>query len=267
MPTKYFEVGSYAVNLFHAGQSTLPGAPPDLTSGKCLVFLHGAGSNGAVWQRQLRHFSAKHSPIALDYPGHGRSSGTEALESVSACTDVVLSLLNRLGVRSFVPVGTSMGGSVALDLALRAPERIEALVLLSTTARFTISSKTLETWRNVMLGRAPQPFTTDGYGDDVPFEVVREGWELQVKTDPRVRYFDLVACQKVDYRSRLGEIRVPTLVVAGAKDSAVAPSEGAALAAAISGAKHVEIPGGGHFLYRERPDELHAAIDFLLEGV
>ncbi|MGH7820097.1 MAG: alpha/beta fold hydrolase [Candidatus Binatia bacterium] len=267
MPTKYFEIGPHAVNVFHEGPSTLPDVPPDLHRGRCLLFLHGAGSSGAVWHRQLRHFSASQSPIAFDYPGHGRSSGTEALESVAAYADVAAALLDRLGVRRFVPVGTSMGGAVAMELALRLRDRIDGLVLLSTTAKFDISPKTLETWRNVMLGRSPQPFTTEGYGDEVPFEAMREGWEIQVKTDPRVRYFDLLACRAVDYRSRLGEIRVPTLVVAGAKDSAVAPANGAALAAAIPGAKHVEVPGGGHFLYRERPAELHAAIDSFLAAL
>ncbi len=68
-------------------------------------------------------------------------------------------------------------------------------------------------------------------------------------------------------RSRLGEIRKPTLVVHGSKDPTVAPAEGAALAAAIAGAKHVEIPGGGHYLYRERPDAVHSAIDSFLQGL
>ena len=52
-----------------------------------------------------------------------------------------------------------------------------------------------------MTGREPQPFTPSGYGDDVPFELMREGWELQVRTDPRVRYFNLG--REVDVRDRL----------------------------------------------------------------
>ena len=65
--------------------------------------------------------------------------------------------------------------------------------------------------------------------------------------------------------SRVGEIKKPTLVVHGAKDSIVPAGHGAALAAAIDGAAHVEIPGAGHYLYREKPDALHAAIDGFLE--
>jgi len=265
MPSKHFEIAGHAVNVLHAPPSTLPGVPPDLSRGKRLVFLHGAGSTAAVWQRQVRYFARRHSPIAFDWPGHGRSSGTEALPSIEAYADSTLELLDRLRIPSAVIVATSMGGLVALDLALRAPKRVDALILMSTAARIVLAAESVDVWHRVMTGREPQPFTASGYGDDVPFELMREGWELQVRTDPRVRYFDLVAVGKADYRSRLGEIRKPTLVVHGAKDSIVPSADGAALAAAIAGAETVEIPAAGHYLYREKPDALHAAIDGFLE--
>jgi pimeloyl-ACP methyl ester carboxylesterase len=265
MPSKYFDIAGHAVNVLHAPPSTLPGIVPDLSRGKRLVFLHGAGSTGAVWQRQLQHFGQRHSPIAFDWPGHGRSSGTEALPSIEAYADCTIALLDRLAIPSAVLVATSMGGLVALDLALRAQQRVEALVLLSTAARIELSAESVETWRKVMTGREPQPFTPSGYGDDVPFELMREGWGMQVLTDPRVRYFDLVAVGKADYRARLRDIRKPAIVIHGSKDP-VAPAAGAAsLADAIAGAERVEIAGAGHYLYREKPEALHAAIDAFLE--
>src|SRR5439155_821029 len=89
------------------------------------------------------------------------------------------------------------------------PERVAALVLLSTAARIEPSAESVETWRKVMTGREPQPFTPTGYGDDVPFELMREGWGMQVLTDPRVRYFDLLAVGTADYRARLSRGRRP----------------------------------------------------------
>jgi pimeloyl-ACP methyl ester carboxylesterase len=264
---KYFEIDGHVLNVFHGGGSTLPGVAPDLSRGQCLVFVHGAGSNGGVWHRQISTFARNHSPIAFDLPGHGRSSGTEALASVAAYAEITLHLLDRLGVKRSILVGSSMGASIALDLALRAPERVEALVLMSCAAKISLSSKTIENWRQVMMGRTPQPFTPDGYGDDVPFEILREGWEHQVKTDPRVRYFDLVAANGLDFRPRLAEIRTPSLVIGGSKDPIAPPAACGALAAAIAGAKHVEIEGAGHYLYREKPEELHAAIDTFLNSL
>jgi pimeloyl-ACP methyl ester carboxylesterase len=265
MPSKYFEIAGHAVNVLHAPPTTLPGVPPDLSRGKRLLFLHGAGSTGAVWQRQLRYFAARHSPIAFDWPGHGRSSGTEALPSIEAYAGSTIALLDRLGIDSAILVATSMGGLVALDLALRSQRRVQALVLMSTAARIALSEESVEMWRTVMTGRAPQPFGNTGYGDGVPVEVMREGWALQVQTDPRVRYFDLLAARRADFRPRLGELRMPALVIYGSKDTIAAPADAAALAAAIAGAERVELPGAGHYLYRERPDALHAAIDSFLE--
>lgn len=265
MPSKYFEIAGHAVNVLHPPPSTLPGMAPALALGKRLVLLHGAGSTAAIWQRQLEHFALRHSPIAFDWPGHGRSSGTEALPSIAAYADCTLALLDRLGVERSVVVGTSMGGLVALEIALRAAARVEALVLVSTAAQVVLPAELTETWRAVMTGRAPQPFTPFGYGDDPPRELLREGWALQVQTDPRVRYFDLVLAQQVDFRPRLGEIRLPALVVHGAKDPIIPAAGAAALARGIAGAEHVEIPGAGHYLYREKPQALHAAIDPFLE--
>ncbi|MEA2625967.1 MAG: hypothetical protein QOD06_2012 [Candidatus Binatota bacterium] len=264
---KYFDVGAHVLHVFHAGRSTLPGVPPDLTRGRTVLFLHGAGSNGSVWHRQIEQLAAGESPLAFDFPGHGRSTGTEALPSIGEYAEVTVDLLDRLGVERAVLVGTSMGGGVAIDAALRAPERVAALVLVSTTACFSLSDESIDRWRRVMLGREPQPFTADGYGDDVPPEVLREGWEQQVKTDPRVRYFDLLACRAMDYRARLGDLRVPALVVCGTRDTVAPPEASEELATAISGARLETIEGGGHFLYRERPEALGAAIQrFLAAG-
>lgn len=265
MPAKYFEISGHALNVLHGPPSTLPDAAPNLSRGKTVVLLHGAGSSGEVWRRQIDHLAERHSPVAFDWPGHGRSSGTEPLDSLEAYADVTLALCDRLAIERAVVIGTSMGGAVALDLALRAPDRVRALVLVSTAAKIALPAEMIETWRQVAIGRAAQQFTRFGYGDDVPFEVMREGWELQVRTDPRVRYHDLLAAEKVDYRARLSAIRVPTLVIHGAKDPIIGPGEGAALAKGIARAEHVEIAGGGHFLQREKPDALHAAIDPFLE--
>lgn len=263
--TQYFEIDGHALNVLHASRSTLPGVPPDSCRGRCFLFLHGAGSNGGIWHRQIRYFAERHSPFAFDFPGHGRSSGTEGLPSVAAYAELTLRLLDRLNVRRAVLVGTSMGGLVALQLALEAPERVEALVILSCSARGRIPAKLIDLWRDVAAGRIPQPFTAYGYAEGVSADVLREGWDEQIRTDPRVRASDLAAVNPVDLRPRLKEIRIPTLVVSGAEDPLVPPAACASLSAGIEGASHVVIKGAGHFLHREKPEELHAAIDSFLD--
>src|SRR4030095_12703306 len=99
MPTKSVEVGGYAVDYFHAGRTTLPDVTPDTSKGKVLLYLHGAGSNGHFGHKMFDLLSAKHSPFSLDYPGHGRSSGTESLKSVAAYSEFVYGFSKKLGSR------------------------------------------------------------------------------------------------------------------------------------------------------------------------
>ncbi len=260
MPTKYIEVDGYAVHYFHAGRTTLPHVVPDVSKGRLFLYIHGAGSNGHFGHKMLSLLAVRHSPLAFDYPGHGRSSGTESLKSISAYSDFAYAFWKKLGVRPAVLIGHSMGGAVALDLALRHPDMVEGLVLTCTAAKFNIPDERLHTWRQVMLGRMPQPFTRDACSPQTPMTVVQEGWAEQIKTDPRVRYFDLVACTEVDLTAKLEAIRTPTLILAGQDDLATPVAQSEELRERIPGAQLTVVPAAGHWLPLEKPQEACDAI-------
>ena len=260
MPTKYVEVDGYAVHYFHTGQTTLPPVVPDVSRGKLIVYIHGAGSNGHFAHKLLDILSAQHSPLSFDFPAHGRSSGIDSLGSIPAYSDFTYSLWKTLGVRPAVLMGHSMGGAIALDLALRHPEMVDGLILTCTAATFNIPDERVETWAQVMKGRQPQPFTKDSCSSQTPQDIVQQGWMEQIKTDPRVRHFDLVACQQVDLRPRLGEIKTPTLVLAGQDDSATPVAQSEELRDQIPGAQLSVIEAAGHWLPLEQPQAACDAI-------
>src|SRR5512143_3511509 len=104
------------------------------------------------------------------------------------------------------------------------PRRVRALVLVATTTRLEIPEQRLDTWRQVMLGRATQPLSTALFSPKTDITDMREACMEQVKTDPRVRYHDLLACNGVDLTSHLNAIAVPTLVITG-RDDHFAPPE------------------------------------------
>ncbi|HVO27091.1 MAG TPA: alpha/beta hydrolase [Candidatus Margulisiibacteriota bacterium] len=264
MPTKYVTVDGTAVNYFHTGPTTLPGVVPDLNMGELLLCLHGAGSNGNSWWRQLGAFADSHSPLAFDFPGHGRSGGTESLKSIEAYRDCLATFMDALRLRPAVLIGRSMGGAIAMAHALAHPERVRGLVLVATAAHFELAQTTLDTWKNVMLGRAQQPFSTEAFSPKTEFAVMREMWMEQVKTDPRVRYFDLVACNQFDIRARLGDLTVPTLIVAGRDDTMTPLQQSEVLHDGIQGSKLVVIDDAGHTVPNEKPEEFNSALrDFL----
>ncbi len=261
MPTKYLDVDGYAVNYFHTGRTTLPSEVPEVSKGTLFLFVHGAGSNGNFANKMLELLAERHSPLSFDFPGHGRSSGTESLRSVTAYSELAYAFWRALGVRPVVLIGHSMGGAVAMDLALRHPDMVDGLVLVCTAAKFEIPDERLRVWEQVMKGRQGQPFTRDACSPETSMEIVRQGWTEQIKTDPRVRYFDLVACQQVDLVARLGEIRIATLVVAGADDTTTPVAQARQLHAEIPGAELAIIPDAGHWLPIEKPKEACDAID------
>jgi pimeloyl-ACP methyl ester carboxylesterase len=269
MPTKYVDVKGYATYYHYAGKTTLPDVVPDLSRGRAIVMVHGAGGNGHRWQRQIDGLSASHSPVALDLPGHGRSAGVEGLTTIQDYADFMTAFLDALKLKSAVIAGWSMGGAIAMDMALRHPGRVEALILVATAAKFNIPADRVEAMRAVTMGRAPQAFTTDGYSPRTikeNFDVVREGWMEQIKTDPRVRYTDIVACTKVDLRDAIAKIDKPTLIVAGKDDVITPPADAEQIRSRINGARLEVIADAGHIAPAERSAEVNAAAaSFLAE--
>jgi pimeloyl-ACP methyl ester carboxylesterase len=268
MPTKYVEVTGYATYYYYVGETTLPDVVPDFSRGPTLLLLHGAGSNGHAWHYQYEHLGNRHSPIALDLPGHGRSSGVEALRNIEDYAAFTVAFLDALKLDSVVVVGHSMGGAIAMELALHYPNRVKALVLIATAAKFEIPKERFDTWRAVTMGRASQPFNNDGYSPktiSTKPEIIREGWGEQIQTDPRVRWGDLVACSQVDLRDGIGRLDKRTLILAGADDTITPPAEAELLKSRIKGARLEVVSDAGHRLTTERAEAANAAIEKFLD--
>ncbi len=136
-----FDAKAYAYNGGKAFDPTLP----------CVVFIHGALHDHSVWTLLARWFAHHgHSVLAVDQPGHGRSSGAP-LASVEALADWLLALLDAAGVKKASLVGHSMGSLIALEAAARAPHKTETLVMVSTAYPMKVSEALLETARSAPL--------------------------------------------------------------------------------------------------------------------
>jgi len=257
LPTKYVTVDGTAVYYLHTGRTTLPDVPPALDRGRLFVLVHAAGSNAGMWRGQLDALGAEHSAIALDFPGHGRSSGVDGLPSIDAYADFLVRFVETVGHRRFVLVGRSMGGAVGVALAAKHPQLLDGLVLACTAACFTFTDAQLATHRDVTRGRLPQQFTTETFSPATGMDVMREAWMEQVKTDPRVRYTDMLACQAFEGRPLLGRVTTPTLVVAGADDQVTPVSCAEELAREIPKARLEVLPQAGHQAPLERADEFN----------
>lgn len=264
MPTKYLYRGDLAIHYEHAGTTTLPGVPPALDRGASILFVHGVGGNVRLWSRQIRHFGAAHSPIAVDLPGHGRSGGLDGPASVDEAASILADVLAQLGAPPTVVVGHGLGGKVAVALALDHAPRVKAVVTIGTTCAPPEKSEEIDLMRDVVRGRRPQAFDTPLFAAKPDGAVMREVWGEIVKTDPRVRLQDLEANEGCDLRARVGSVSVPLLALHGQDDGYCARSCGEELAAAIPGARFELVADAGHVAHVEQPARVNELIEELL---
>ncbi len=267
MPSKFLTLDGAAVHYLHTGPTTLPDVPPAFARGALFVLVHAAGSNAGMWRRQLDGLGAAHGALALDLPGHGRSGGVEGLATVDAYADLVIRAVEALALRPCVLVGRSMGGAIAMAIAARRPAFVCGLVLACTAPRFSFTPEGLAVHRDVIRGRLPQQFTTETFSPATGMDLMREAWTEQVKTDPRVRYGDFLACQAFEARDLLPRIAVPTLVVAGADDQVTPVALAEELTRGIRGARLEVIARAGHQAPLEQAEEFNRLVAAFAEGL
>lgn len=263
MPRKYLTVDGVATLLHHRGPTTLPDQPPGTATGDAILCLHDAGDNGASFASLQDALAARHSPIAYDQPGHGRSAGLDSLGSIEAVAKHARAVGRALSLGHPVLVGDGMGAAVALEVAITDPAWPSAIVLCGgATARFDVDDA-VEQLRLVTAGKARREFDASGYAPETPRATFERAFGEWVKTDPRATLGDRQAQQRWDASTRLGALRCPTLVVIGEHE----PGRDAALALAgeLDGARVVELGGAGRHGVIEQPAALAAAIDQFLE--
>jgi len=232
------------------------------------VLLHGAGFDHTAWALHSRWF-AHHgfAVLAPDLPGHGRSKGP-ALRSIAAMADWTIALLDAAGVQGAHLIGHSMGSLIALDTAARHPARVTALSLIGTAATMTVGPDLLKAAEADdhsaidMVSIWGLGFRAELGGSLAPGLWMHGGAQSTLqRCAPGVLFSDLAACNAyADALSAAAKISVPTTLILGERDMMTPARAGKALASAIPHARTVVVPGAGHMLMAERPDELLAAL-------
>jgi 3-oxoadipate enol-lactonase len=229
--------------------------------GDRVVVLSGSlGSTLEMWEPQLPALRARFRVLRYDHPGHGGSPPLVD-PTVSSMAREVVDLLDELDIASMSYCGLSLGGAVGMRLALDEPERVEKLVLCSTSARFA----TREFWQE----RAD---TVRRGGVEAIADVVLERWFTPTFRDVR-RYREMLlsvasegyasACQALrdwDVRGELSDVSAPTFAIAGAGDPSTPPADLEAIVAEIPGAELLIVDDARHLVNVERPDEFNEAV-------
>ncbi len=247
-------------------------------SGDPLLLIPGFASGMWSWHRLTGLLAERFEVIAFDPRGVARSRIAPCAEvTIDLIAEDVVSLLGSLGIESAHVLGISFGGFVAQELALGYPERVNRLVLASTsfggTGHVTPSSDVLaafapsevsdpEERRRQFLTMAFSPEFVENE-QDVVSEFCEQRLENVVPDE--VYRQQLASALAFDTSERVGKILARTLVLSGDRDTVVPVENSRNLARAMQFAELRIVPGGSHMLFVERPDIFNEAVtEFLL---
>jgi pimeloyl-ACP methyl ester carboxylesterase len=281
LEAKYAQGDSHFVDLpggYHAHyrENGDPNAP-------LLVLLHGFGDSFTTWEGWVRELKPQFHIISLDFPGHGLTrapAGTTL--SGEGLADFVDAFAAKLALPKFAVAGNSMGGGAAWELAVRHPDRVNALILVDAAG-----------FANDKPGKQPLAFQILRYRlgrtllskiDNRP--LIDQGLKVDVYDKSLItpsivdRFAEFQRApghreilMSVNMGSRAGStaellssIKVPTLILWGESDPLIEPSAAGKFAAAISGSKLITYPEVGHLPQLEIPQRSAADVAAFLKA-
>jgi pimeloyl-ACP methyl ester carboxylesterase len=236
---------------FYQGRGGFDPARPSL------LMIHGAGGRGEGFLPQLSGLEGI-NVASLDLPGHRQTPGP-GRRRVEDYADWLAAFLAAGPLRP-VLLGHSMGGAIAMSLALSHPQLLRGGVLMGTGPRLPVNPALL---RGILENFRPtvEQIVKWAYAPEADPALVAQGAEHMSQADPQVMHDDFVACDRFDITSRLGQIGLPCLILAGEHDLMAKPKLSQEMAAAIPGAELKIIAGAGHMLHLEKHREVNAALD------
>ena len=234
-----------------------------------ILLLTGLAAKRLGWYKQMAAFGREYRTIALDHRDVGDSDPVTAPYRIGDLADDAAAVLRALGITQAHIVGISMGGYIALELALRHPDRVDKLVLVATSAG-GLSHAWPAPRMLLMLARRSQQevgeltrrvytqIMAPGYAESHPEEMARivaVGRYRPMSTAAYRR--QLGAVLRHDVSRRLGQINAPTLVIHGEDDPLVVAQNGINLAGRIRGARLILYPRTGHIPIIERAERFN----------
>jgi pimeloyl-ACP methyl ester carboxylesterase len=252
-------------------------------TGPAVVLLHGINANHRSFDGWVRQLAVDHRVITVDLPGHGLT-GPDPRQRYTwrEMAALVHGLTEAIGLERFVLAGNSLGGAVALELALIHPEKLRALVLIDAIGSPATGGRkppALEALSRPWLGRlfsvmTPRSVVRHVVGSTYADPSRLTEAEVDVYYDLTLRAGNRRAAREVLLKGgdqgiaqRIGALKVPTLILWGARDTWVRPGSAEWFAEHIQGARVVRFDDLGHLPMAEDPAATVAALRAFLADV
>jgi len=252
-----------AICVDHAGQ------------GELLLLLHGIGGNRHNWQDQWAAFTPHFHTVAWDARGYGDSDDYEGPLAFADFTHDVLRVLDYFAAPKVHLAGLSMGGRIAMEVAVHYPERLHTLTLIDTHPGFAHLS---EADKAAFVRSRTQPLLEGQHPRQMAELVAPTLVGSQASAQVVHRLVDSMAALHITSYIKaihatiqtqcletLHTVQVPTHVIVGAEDRLTPPTVAREIAATIPGAELTIIEQAGHLVNIEQPEAFnHAVLNFLL---
>jgi 3-oxoadipate enol-lactonase len=243
-------------------------------AGPAVVLASSLGTTREMFAAQRALLARDRTVISYDHRGHGGSPVPPGPYTVADLGGDVLALIDRLELDRVSFVGLSLGGMVGLWLAANAPERVERLIVICSSAyagppepwaqrsAAVIAAGGTQTIADAVVARWFTPAFATSHPETI---ATAKRWLL---ASPAVGYAGCCAAiETLDLRPQLGEITAPTLVISAADDEALPPPQGRTIAAGIPAARFELLPRGAHIVTIEEEETVNALITEYLGDV
>jgi 3-oxoadipate enol-lactonase len=245
--------------------------------GRPVLLLHGFTNHAFAWAAQLGPLvHAGHRAILPDLDGHGRSPPADRVTTVAALAEDAVALLDHLWIERAVVCGLSLGGMVAQQLAVAAPERVAGLVVANS--RPEADTPELREAVSGWIALLEQPdgprkrlaatwpiLVNAAFRESPTGAAAYEAWAAVLARIPGASLGNVArGMTAFNVVERLAGVRAPTLVVSGEEDRLIPPAASRAIAERIAGAAFHVIPGAGHISNLDSPAAFNGLmLDFL----
>ena len=239
--------------------------------GTPLLLIQGLGYGRWGWDPIIPGLAARHRVVTFDNRGIGESDKPQGPYTAAQMAGDALHVLDEAGIGRAHVFGASLGGMIAQELAVTAPDRVDKLVLGCTTPggpdAVPMPEVTLRLFAEA-ASLAPEValrrFVENALGEDPPVELVDEIFALRVANPPDQAGWQAQAAAGLGFQGVDAEITAPALILAGTADNVVDYRNAELLAAKLPGARVELFDGAGHLFFWEQPDACVSIIDEFL---
>jgi pimeloyl-ACP methyl ester carboxylesterase len=228
--------------------------------GMKLIFVHGSGAYGDIWRYQTDYFPDSH---AVNLPGHPHG---QSLKSVEEYVDWLKKYIDGRGYKDVILAGHSLGGAIVMMYALRYPQELKGIIVISSGARLRVHPRYLAPLEEAIKGDLQEWYQVlEGMHRLIPEDYKKEIIEKQKVIGPAVMLNDFLCCDKFDLMDKIQEIKLPAFIICGELDVMTPVKYANYLGAKIANSKVVIIPQASHLALAEKPEAVNKAIEDFVE--